>query len=113
MYVPRHYALDESAAWALLQSVGAGHLVVATKEEMRGVFVPVVADPNCRTLRGHVSCGNSWWSAASNGETPGNVTKSKSAKRCVRMAVGEKSSGAQPDFAGGAFGVSSVMVRNT
>ncbi len=68
MYVPAHFALEETEVWQVVRSVASGFLVVATAQGPRSVFAPVVVDQASRTLRGHVARGNSWWSAARDGD---------------------------------------------
>ena len=58
MYVPRAFAVDDDAAWDLLDASGVGTLVVATPAGLRSVFAPVVADRAQRRLWGHVARGN-------------------------------------------------------
>jgi len=68
VYVPRRYEVSESDAWGVVESVGAGFLVVATVSGLRSVFAPVVAAPAKSKLFAHVSRGNPWWSDAHDGD---------------------------------------------
>jgi transcriptional regulator len=67
MYVPAPYQVDDDVAWSIVATAGAGHLVVATSEGLRQVFVPFVRLAEDRLIT-HVSRGNAVWRDAQNGD---------------------------------------------
>jgi transcriptional regulator len=68
VYVPPRYKVSEDAAWSLVESAGAGFLVVATSAGLRTVFAPVVVAERRESLLAHVARGNALWSDARDGD---------------------------------------------
>ena len=61
MYVPAKFITDLDAAWGIVTDAGAGHVVVATPEGLRSVFVPVVVSADRQRVSSHVARANPWW----------------------------------------------------
>jgi transcriptional regulator len=68
MYVPSRYKVSEASAWSLVESAGAGFLVVATSSGMRSVFAPVLVGEDRARLLAHVARPNPLWSDARDGD---------------------------------------------
>jgi len=68
VYVPHRYAVSDDDAWALVDEVGAGFLVVSTSEGMQTVFAPVLVSDDRSTVLAHVSRANPWWTRARDGD---------------------------------------------
>jgi transcriptional regulator len=67
MYVPPKHAVDEEAAWKIVDEAGAGMLVIHTAEGLESVFVPVVPSEDRRTIKSHVARANKWWRSVEEG----------------------------------------------
>jgi len=61
MYVPPKHAVDEEAAWRIVDEAGAGMLVIPTPEGLQSVYVPVVPSEDRRSITSHVARANRWW----------------------------------------------------
>jgi transcriptional regulator len=71
MYVPDHFAMDDTAVQELLANHGAGDLVTATSEGLLATLLPFVHDPGAGvpgSLLGHVARNNDQWRHAPVGE---------------------------------------------
>lgn len=71
MYVPAHFALDESAVQELLTRHGAADLVTATPSGLLATLLPFVYDPSVGergALLGHLARNNDQWRAEVLGE---------------------------------------------
>jgi transcriptional regulator len=67
MYVPPKHAVDEEAAWRIVDEAGAGLLVINTPEGLESVYVPVVPSEDRRTIKSHVARANTWWRSVEEG----------------------------------------------
>jgi transcriptional regulator len=67
MYVPPKHAVDEEAAWKIVDEAGAGMLVINTVEGLESVFVPVVPSEDRKTIKSHVARANKWWRSVQEG----------------------------------------------
>jgi transcriptional regulator len=71
VYVPEHFAMDDSALQELLAGHGAGDLVTATSEGLLATLLPFVHDPAVGAhgaLLGHMARNNDQWRHAPVGE---------------------------------------------
>ncbi|MEI7930919.1 MAG: FMN-binding negative transcriptional regulator [Actinomycetes bacterium] len=66
MYIPRHFAIDDSAALHFLENLKNGHLVTSTNEGILSTLIPVLFDKTSNSLIGHLARGNSQWSTPAN-----------------------------------------------
>jgi len=66
MYIPRHFAIDDSAALHFLENLKNGHLVTSTNEGILSTLIPVRFDKTSNSLIGHLARGNSQWSIPAN-----------------------------------------------
>ena len=66
MYIPRHFAIDDSAALHFLENLKNGHLVTSTNEGILSTLIPVRFDKTSNSLIGHLARGNSQWSTPAN-----------------------------------------------
>ena len=69
MYRPRLFAMDDSAALAMAEGIGVGHLVTARDGVIESSFVPFLverSDTNV-VVRAHVAVGNSQHKAIGDG----------------------------------------------
>lgn len=66
MYIPRHFAIDDSAAHHFLENLKNGHLVTSTNEGILSTLIPVLFDKTSNSLIGHLARGNSQWSTPAN-----------------------------------------------
>ena len=67
MYVPPKFAVDVEAAWDVVREAGAGMLVLAGRDGLASVFVPVLISEDRTRLRAHLAKANPWWDAADEG----------------------------------------------
>jgi transcriptional regulator len=58
LYVPPAFAIDDDAAFDLVELVGTGHLVTVGPAGLASSFVPLLVDRPRRTLRGHLARAN-------------------------------------------------------
>ena len=71
MYIPAHFAADESTVHDLLRHHGAADLVTATSSGLVATFLPFVFDPSVGergALHGHVARNNDQWRLPALGE---------------------------------------------
>ncbi len=68
MYIPRHFAIDDSAALHFLENLKNGHLVTSTNDGILSTLIPVRFDKTSNSLIGHLARGNSQWSTPTNQE---------------------------------------------
>jgi transcriptional regulator len=61
MYVPSHFAPDDTAVDELLTRHGAADLVTATPDGLRATMLPFVYDRERRALFGHFARNNDHW----------------------------------------------------
>jgi transcriptional regulator len=61
MYMPAHFAANESAVDDLLTHHGAADLITATPDGIVATMLPFVYDRGTRTLRGHLARNNDQW----------------------------------------------------
>jgi transcriptional regulator len=61
MYIPAHFAANESAVDDLLTHHGAADLITATPDGIVATMLPFVYDRGTRTLRGHLARNNDQW----------------------------------------------------
>jgi transcriptional regulator len=66
MYIPRYFAIDDSAALHFLENLKNGHLVTSTNEGILSTLIPVRFDKTSNSLIGHLARGNSQWSTPAN-----------------------------------------------
>ena len=66
MYIPRHFAIDDSAALHFLENLKNGHLVTSTNDGILSTLIPVRFDKTSNSLIGHLARGNSQWSTPAN-----------------------------------------------
>jgi transcriptional regulator len=72
MYVPVHFAADESAVRDLLDGHGAADLVTPTADGLVATFLPLVHEPSVGeqgALLGHVARNNPHWQLTPTGES--------------------------------------------
>jgi transcriptional regulator len=69
MYVPSHFAADESAVQDLLANHGAADLVTLTSQGLLATLLPFVYDPEQGALLGHVARNNDQWRQEALGES--------------------------------------------
>jgi transcriptional regulator len=62
MYIPRHFAVEDSAAQHFLQNLKIGHLVTSTVNGIKSTMIPVFFDSKNKSILGHLARGNSQWS---------------------------------------------------
>jgi transcriptional regulator len=68
MYVPSHFAADESAVHDLLANQGAADLVTLTAQGLVATMLPFIYDPEQGSLLGHVARNNDQWRQEALGE---------------------------------------------
>ena len=68
MYVPPKHAVDEEAAWSIVEEAGAGMLVVAAPDGLQSVFVPVIVSDDRTKVLSHVAKANPWWRGVRDGD---------------------------------------------
>jgi transcriptional regulator len=61
MYVPAHFAAPEDALAQLLAAPGAVDLVSSTPNGLTATTLPMLHDPQARTLTGHLARNNRQW----------------------------------------------------
>ena len=61
MYVPSHFAADETAVDELLTRNGAADLITATPDGLRATMLPFLSDRERRVLLGHFARNNDHW----------------------------------------------------
>jgi len=69
MYVPSHFAADESAVQDLLANHGAADLVTLTSQGLLATLLPFIYDPEQGALLGHVARNNDQWRQEALGES--------------------------------------------
>ncbi|MGX7677639.1 FMN-binding negative transcriptional regulator [Jatrophihabitans sp. DSM 45814] len=77
MYVPNHFAMDESELASLLGSIGAADLITPTETGLVATFLPLLYDPDTGehgSLLCHVARNNDHWRA---GQQPDAMPKSE------------------------------------
>lgn len=67
MYVPQNFAMDDEAAWTIVEEAGAGTLVVSNSEGLSSVFVPVIVSDDRTKVFSHVAKANGWWKGVRDG----------------------------------------------
>ena len=68
MYIPRHFAVEDSAAQQFLERIRRGHLVTNTAQGILSTMIPVNYSKSGKSILGHVARGNSQWSEKTNQE---------------------------------------------
>jgi transcriptional regulator len=68
MYVPSHFAADESAVHDLLANQGAADLVTLTAQGLVATMLPFIYDAEQGSLLGHVARNNDQWRQEALGE---------------------------------------------
>jgi transcriptional regulator len=77
MYVPKHFAADESVVRELLVGHGAGDLITSTADGLLATLLPFVYDPSVGeqgALLGHVARNNPQWKTPVLGEALAIIT---------------------------------------
>jgi transcriptional regulator len=77
MYVPKHFAADESVVRDLLVGHGAGDLITSTPDGLLATLLPFVYDPSVGeqgALLGHVARNNPQWKTPVLGEALAIIT---------------------------------------
>jgi transcriptional regulator len=69
MYVPAHFAADDTAVTELLSSRRAADLVTLTEDGLVATFLPFLYDAAAGTLRGHLARNNDQWKRPAIGES--------------------------------------------
>ena len=91
MYVPAHFAADDTAVRDLLLRHGAGDLVTLTEAGLVATLLPFVHDPDDGphgALLGHVARNNDQWRARPRGRAPPPPRRwSSCAAPTLRLAV--------------------------
>jgi transcriptional regulator len=68
MYVPKHFAADDTVVRDLLVNHGAGNLITSTADGLLATMLPFVYDPNAGALLGHLARNNPQWKTPVLGE---------------------------------------------
>jgi transcriptional regulator len=71
MYIPKHFAADDSVVQDLLTNHGAGNLITSTADGLLATLLPFVYDPSVGehgALLGHVARNNPQWKTPVLGE---------------------------------------------
>jgi transcriptional regulator len=66
MYIPRHFAVEDSVAQTFLANLKSGHLVTNTTQGILSTMIPVTFDVKNNSIIGHLARGNSQWSEKTN-----------------------------------------------
>jgi transcriptional regulator len=77
MYVPKHFAADESVVRDLLVGHGAGDLVTSTADGLLATLLPFIYDPSVGeqgALLGHLARNNAQWKTPVLGEALAIIT---------------------------------------
>ncbi|WP_328333470.1 FMN-binding negative transcriptional regulator [Kribbella sp. NBC_00382] len=77
MYVPKHFAADESAVRDLLVGHGAGDLITSTADGLLATLLPFIYDPSVGeqgALLGHLARNNPQWKTPVLGEALAIIT---------------------------------------
>ncbi|MGW7681395.1 FMN-binding negative transcriptional regulator [Kribbella sp. NPDC054772] len=61
MYVPAHFAADDTAVHELLKQHGAADLVTMTPDGLMATMLPFIYDPERNVLLGHLARNNEHW----------------------------------------------------
>jgi transcriptional regulator len=67
VYVPPKFAVDDDAAWGIVEDAGAGMLVIQSPQGLASVYVPILVGDDRHVLATHVARANSWWRAVGEG----------------------------------------------
>jgi transcriptional regulator len=71
MYIPSHFAADDTAVQDLLVNHGAGNLITSTPDGLLATLLPFLYDPSVGShgaLLGHLARNNVQWKTPVNGE---------------------------------------------
>lgn len=67
MYVPPKFAVDDEAAWKIVEDAGAAMLVIQTPVGLASVYVPILVGDDRSILETHVARANPWWKSVGEG----------------------------------------------